>query len=130
MAMSWFRSRAKGFSFFALFALSLQLALSFGHLHFDHGVTGPQQPSKIAAIDGATAPIATVHSDSQGLPEHNGDYCSICAVIHLARSLVLSPAPCLPLPARYTQTKFAPEDCVAAAGLGRTPFQARAPPIA
>src|SRR5262245_40731192 len=129
MAISWFRSRAKGFSFLALFALSLQLVLSFGHLHFERGVAGPQHSSKIVAVDDANAPLAAVHSDSQGLPENNDDYCSICAVIHLARSLVLSPAPCLPLPATYAQTKFAPEDCVAAAALSRTPFQARAPPI-
>ena len=128
--MHWFRSRAKGFSFVALFALSLQLALSFGHLHLNASVTGARQSWKFFTVDDATARIAAVDSASQDAPEHSDDYCAICAVIHLARSLVLSPAPPLLLPGSYAQAQFAPEDAVASAELSRAPFNARAPPTA
>jgi hypothetical protein len=127
--MVWFRSRAKEFSFVALLALFLQLGLSFGHLHLDAGATGAGHAAKILAVDDATAPISAVDSASQDLPGDNDGYCAICAVIHLARALVLSPAPSLLLPAVQAQAQFAPENAAAAAELGRTPFQARAPPI-
>jgi hypothetical protein len=128
--MQWFRSRAKGFSLVALFALSLQLALSFGHLHFKAGIAGEEHTAKIAALDDATALLSPIISASQDLPGDNDEYCAICAVIHLARSLVLSPAPCLLLPATYAQARFTPEDDSAAAEPSRIPFRARAPPIA
>jgi hypothetical protein len=127
--MYWFRSRAKEFSYVALFALSLQLVLSFGHLRINAGANGAGHAAKILAVDDATASISAVDPASQGLPGDNDDYCAICAVIHLARTLVLAPAPSLLLPATYAQAQFAPEnDAAAAELLGRTPFQARAPP--
>ena len=128
MTMQWFRS--KGFSFVALFALSLQFALSFGHLHLDTGIIGAQHPSKILATHDATESIVALDAASGDLPEHNDDYCSICAVIHLARSLVLSPAPSLLLLPSYVRAEFTAENEASVAGLNRTSFQARAPPIA
>jgi Protein of unknown function (DUF2946) len=128
-AMHWFRSRAKGYSFLALFALLLQLALSFSHLHLDAAVSGARHSSKIFAVDNAAAPISAVDPASQDLPEHGDDYCAICGVIHLARSVILSPAPSLLPPATYARAQFAPQTHSAAAEPSRTPFQARAPPI-
>jgi hypothetical protein len=127
MTMQWFRSHAKECSFLALLALSLQLALCFGHLHVDTRDTGARHASKIFAVDETR--ISAVDPARQDEPQHNDDYCAICSVMHLARSLVLSPVPFLLLPATYTQAQFAPENDAPAAELSRTAFQARGPPI-
>jgi len=51
--MHWFRARLRSTSFVALFALALQLALSFGHVHVDE-LSGPA-PAQIET-SGTTAP--------------------------------------------------------------------------
>jgi hypothetical protein len=89
--MRWMRARLGAGSRLALFALTLQIALSFGHIHLgDFRHTG----GGLAAGGTPSAPSApTQHpvSDAE-------DYCAICATIHLAATSLLPQAPQLPVP--------------------------------
>ena len=70
IGMKWFRSKVKYGARVALFALAVQLALSFGHFH---------------AIAAQAAPIAYNPLNSYRAPapdsdQHPDDFCAICAV--------------------------------------------------
>jgi hypothetical protein len=108
----------------ALFALALQIALSFGHVHpgdFRHA------GSALAAAAGtSSAPSAPAHH-----PVNDADdYCAVCATIHLAATSLLPQTLPLPVPfaaravehVNYTAATFFPTR--------RAPFQSRAPPLA
>jgi hypothetical protein len=122
--MRWFRLRARLGSWLALSALTLQLVLAFGHVHLDR--TAPLTHN--AATAAAAVPNDPAAPDSpDGLAD---DYCAICALIHLAGSLVPTVAPALHLPVAFERSTFEP---VVTAGLTASSlslFQARAPPIA
>ena len=108
----------------ALFALALQLALSFGHVH----------PEDFAV---ANSGIVTIGPHNSGTIDDDGDHhgpghadCTICAVIHLAGTLLLSPPPFVALPATESHAWFAESTQYDAPHAPRQPFQARAPPQA
>jgi len=103
-------------SWCALFALTIQLVLSFGHLHF--------------ASSAATDPAGAA-DDPPAPSKHSrvADYCTICASIHLAGLLTAEPPSVAALQptsqARLTERIEAPSTTYS--GL---PFNARAPPLA
>jgi hypothetical protein len=105
----------------ALFALGLQLTLSFGHIH---------------AEDFALANVAAAQSQSapQNAPadHHDGDHdgCAICAVMHMAATSLLPGAPSVALPADIISTVFIAAEPAALPPPARQSFQARAPPQA
>src|SRR5207237_7414658 len=73
--MPWFRAERSLSSYVALLALALQLAVSFGHVHFDG-----------LALGTATAAAALGPSEPEGGPSgtpDRDDVCAICAVISL-----------------------------------------------
>ncbi len=47
--MGWFRSRSRLGSYLALFALTFQLAVSFGHVHLDHIAPVPAGATVLAS---------------------------------------------------------------------------------
>ena len=105
----------------ALFALALQLGLSFGHVHHDRAFAG-----KTAISDQASAPSRDNGGDTDG----RQDLCAICATVALANALIDSAPPVLPL-----QLEAAASDNLAvaiASGQSAHPlgFQSRAPPLA
>jgi hypothetical protein len=119
--MRWVRSQVRGGAYLALFALALQLVVSFAHVHL-HG-TAP-----------LTASVsAQVAADAPEDPGSNGiivDRCAVCTLIQMAGALVPAASPSLPLPVIVSPLRLA-------AGIDRerpaSPpplFQARAPPIA
>src|SRR5258708_15789349 len=86
--MKWFRSNIKHGSRFALFALALQFALSFGHFHGGVAQAAPAVQSgsanNVSAADpvGEDAhqqPASNHHSDHQ-----QSDASAICAFVPLA----------------------------------------------
>src|ERR1700752_5066087 len=85
-----------------LFALLLQLALSFGHVH-PEDLLGTSAAG-IAAVAGKSPP-ATPAPDSHGSGAPHDD-CPICAVMHLAGTIVLPEPPVLALPAQFTVAVF------------------------
>ncbi|WP_315785663.1 MULTISPECIES: DUF2946 family protein [unclassified Bradyrhizobium] len=122
--MSWFRANIKDGSRLALLALVLQFALAFGHVHW----------LSAQAIDGGRITTAQAHTGSapasQDPDQQPADGCAICAVIAMAQSILLSPAPSLPPPHAVAFRPTAP----VVASLSRvaitTAFQPRAPPSA
>ncbi len=122
--MSWFRANIKDVSRLALLALLLQFALAFGHVHWLSAQT----------LDGSRLTAAQAHTGSspasQDPDQQPADGCAICAVMAMAQSILLSPAPSLPSP--HAVAFHPPAQVVAS--LSRvvitTAFQPRAPPSA
>jgi len=122
--MRWFRSRARVTSWLALFALAAQLALSFGHVHVDQ-LARPAAAALVQAAPVADrAPVLPAKPDSLA-----DDFCAICALIHLAGTLIAGAAPSLPAPAIFSQTGFERLATIALTAPPHASFQARAPPI-
>jgi len=125
--MQWVSANRKVGSTLALFALALQIVLSFGHVHL-----GTQNHSRLAAAVSAASVPAT---DDSGQPpaqrrSHGvDDYCAICASIQLLGASLVAVAPLLPLPFARADTQFSVGAGVLVAPR-RAPFQSRAPPVA
>jgi hypothetical protein len=109
-----------------LFALLLQLALSFGHVHPEDlpGVSAASTAAVAGKVQSAN-PAQDRHTP--GTPH---DDCPICAAMHLAGTIVLPDPPALAVPAQFTVTVFLADDLVAIVIPRRLPFQTRAPPTA
>jgi hypothetical protein len=109
----------------ALFALALQFALSFAHVHLD-GIRPDYQSFAVAAATAQAVRSAPVPSPG----DEDDGYCAICATIYLAANSFVPQAPQLPVPIRSARIQHV--DRVAALVLApcRAPFQSRAPPLA
>jgi hypothetical protein len=124
LEMRWFRTNRRFSGTLALFALALQITLSFGHIHARDfagvpGLAGAQAQS--AAVD-RTGDPGTGHSTD--------DYCLICATANLAGTLVIPSQVALVLAADSTDTSYG-HFCAAFCGrIDHALFRARAPPIA
>jgi hypothetical protein len=122
--MRWFRRHIGLGSRLALFALAVQLVLSFGHVH----VVKLAPASSQAGISLAQVP------DQGGAPtrdRHTGanDFCAICATVSLVASSVLPTASSV-LPPVWRAHRW-PSDVVDTQ-ISFDPFvsfQARAPPL-
>ena len=137
--MSWFRTNIGAIARLALFALTVEFVLSFGHVH---SVAPQISPSSVAAAlsDGPTLAASDRQLTAErGLakqdpakPDHHrhpGDACAICTVMAIAHAMLLSPPPALVLPQAVafhldlpTADRVQPTTIAAA-------FQARAPPL-
>jgi len=105
--------------------MTLQLALSFGHIHLEKFANG----SAIAGVAASKAPSSQQHP-AQHPANAADDYCAICANIHLASSSLLPEAPLLPAPfASQTVEHFA-HSALISVSPQRPAFQSRAPPLA
>jgi DUF2946 family protein len=128
--MGWFRSRSRWGSYLALFALVVQLALSFGHVHVEGGAPVSGHASALFAVHPSNA-AAAVDLAGKEFPALADDHCPICALIHLASALVPAAAPTLPQRAVFGRIPF-----TAAVEFDLTnphyssPLGARAPPLA
>ena len=125
------RSRMGLGSWSALFALTIQLVLSFGHLHFD-GIS-PRFTLAPLALRWAVQPPATLLDVPAAPTKHKpaslaDDFCAICSVMRFAG--VPAAAPVLPLPIRGAGILL---DVSVGFVLATSPhllFRARAPPHA
>jgi hypothetical protein len=133
--MRWFRLRQKWGTCLALAALLIQLVVASGHIHLD--AADPDQ-SHIAHVDtpadahGDHAAIAPAEheDDSSGVPHApDRDHCAVCALIHLAQSLVAPSAPVLAAP-DFIDRQPASEPTAALTARQPALFRSRAPPIA
>ena len=123
-AMRWFRSRARLTSWLALFALTAQLALSFGHVHADQ-LAPATIASAAATVPADGTPVAPAKPD--GVAD---DFCAVCALLHLAGTALPGAAPSLPLPIAFSQTRVEFTDQSILTASSPAFFQARAPPTA
>jgi hypothetical protein len=129
--MRWFRANARFGAWCALFALTLQLTLSFGHVHV--AGFGATKSTLLAAwttqpsAPSADAPAAPTKQAPNGLAH---DQCAICSLIQLAAAAVPSAAPALPLPLVTSQVRLGTSVEFVLAALPHFSFSARAPPQA
>jgi len=110
----------------ALFALALQMAVSFGHVHLD-GIHGAYPQTKITGFKAQVQPLP---AQQPGDNDEDG-YCTICATIFLVANSFVPQPPALP--AQFASHAIehidrAPTAITVAAQ--RQPFQSRAPPRA
>lgn len=118
--MRVFRTRRSFGGWLALFALALQLTLSFGHIHAeDFARSGSAIAQSHSAPGGG-------HND--GDQNRDNDGCAICAVMHLAAASLVPTAPSVILPPAAAFTSLVALDRSALPPALRQPFQARAPP--
>ena len=128
--MRWFRSRSRLGSYLALFALTVQLALPFGHVHLERYLLG-RHSATLTGVSATTVSTSAIDPAGKELPALADDFCQICALIHLAGTLVPAAAPSLP-----QLGVFRPSPLEAAslefdlAGPHYSPLGARAPPPA
>jgi hypothetical protein len=129
--MYWFRSRSRLGSWLALFALAFQLAVSFGHVHVDGKGSGHASIlAGVLAIQASTGPDSASPPANDEAPALAHDYCAVCALIHLAGTVVVAQAPDLPVPALFGATQADPPAEVGLTARNHALFAARAPPIA
>jgi len=117
----WVRRRARSLSLWALFALALQLGLSFGHVHHD---TAPAAVAAAATVADAPAP------DSDPGHDDHRDTCAICLAATMAGTALAAAAPDLPAPPAFAWLRASPPDAAATADPRRAAFRSRAPPRA
>jgi hypothetical protein len=146
--MKWFRSNIRRGSRLALFALAIQVLLSFGHFHASSAQAAPalmdaNQPglhdtvtcaaTHLDAWAGASHEDAfralgpkTSDHESDGRPT---DDCAICAVTALANALVVATPSYLPGPQPASSLYLMTDAEFIALNSARAVFQSRAPPI-
>jgi DUF2946 family protein len=98
--MKWFRRHIKTGSRLALFALSLQFVLSFGHFHGDTAQAAATVQTALAHQQGLVPDAA---SQAQKQPGHDdgqpsNEPCAICAVVSMANQLVFATVALLLVP--------------------------------
>lgn len=129
--MRWVRSRRQVGAWCALFALTVQLVLSFGHVHVLKIGTGSAAAGVLAdwssLVDGGGKPPAPGKQKAPGLAD---DFCAICSLMNLASSVLPATAPGLPLPLLAKQVQITTRLEIARAAPPSLVFQARAPPQA
>ena len=118
--MQWFRAKRSPSGYAALFALALQLALSFGHLHLGELALGKTTLAAAANAPDSQAPPGTV-------PDRD-EVCAICAIISLSGALLISDAPTLVFAGVQQEALFPDLLAVLVSDPTRAQFQARAPP--
>jgi hypothetical protein len=124
--VGWFRAYRQWGAAAALFALVLQFALSFAHIHGLDPLKDTAPVLTAAAADGIAAP-------APGEPKKPAlafDFCVICAVTSLAAHALPAGAPGLPLPVLAAATPLLPGIGAVVTTAPSRLFQARAPPAA
>ncbi len=136
--MQWFRSQKLKLAALALFALTCQFVLSFGHVHFNRfadqasnwaiaagaGKAIAAAPGKITLAD---LPASPRQKNPSGLGE---DFCAICASIKLAGALVPPTAPTLLPGIPFYKEFYWSLVASRAQSIDHIHFNARGPPVA
>ena len=125
MPMRWVRTNRRWSTWLALAAMTLQLVLSFGHIHLEKLASG----SAIASVAASKAP-SSQQNPVQHPANEADDYCAICATIHLASSSFLPNAPLLPVPLASRVIEHFGYINFIFVSPRRAAFQSRAPPLA
>ncbi|MGB9114305.1 DUF2946 domain-containing protein [Bradyrhizobium sp.] len=138
--MKWFRSNIKHGARFALFAVAVQFALSFGHFHpvsaqtSPAGQFGPAQAPLAHAGIVFVAHTASETAQRQSPSNHDsdqppGDSCAICAVIALANTMLFATPPVLLLPRAVELLRLVTDAEFIRLNSASVAFQPRAPPL-
>jgi hypothetical protein len=129
--MRWIRANLRFGAWCALFALAVQFALSFGHVHLPGRVGGtPALLALLIAPSPAIAPDAAAKPAKPAKSQIAHDQCAICASIQLAGSLIPAAALSLLLPTNPGRISLGTDIDRAVTASPHDSFQARAPPTA
>lgn len=123
--MRWYRYHQRIVGILALFALGIQLVVSFAHVHVE-GVRAPFNVSQSRTVPSSGLPART--PDTPGAPQP--DHCAVCVTIGLLSNGLSGEPPAISLPALV---RFSPLPPVSEARFSVThfyPFRTRAPPVA
>jgi hypothetical protein len=131
--MRWFRANRLFGGCLALFALGIQLAISFAHIH-------PQDLSRRPEVGfGANYSTTTALAGNENFfakrsDNHGGglphDSCAICASINLISSALTAQGPVLSIPANFDSVQLQSISDFEFQQNRHSLFQTRAPPIA
>jgi hypothetical protein len=129
--MQWWRSKRRAGVGLGLFALAVQLVLSFGHIH-PQDVLPPSAftvvPTTFLFPGAKIASAPAEHRVPSGLPD---DDCPICMAMHTTASGLLPTPPFLVLPSEfYGVSKSAAFEELDLSVRRYALFQTRAPPFA
>ncbi|MGA7525656.1 MAG: DUF2946 family protein [Pseudolabrys sp.] len=118
--MHWIRKNSRFGSWAAVFALALQLALSFGHIHAE------DFQDRWSATAWSSQPNPNSPDDDDRGPGH--DFCAICAALNLTSSSVLPAVAVLATPVDQPYSWAAVLRPADVSYRVHFIFQARAPP--
>jgi hypothetical protein len=130
VSVRWFRQHRGSATAVALFALLVQFALSFGHVHVGGGYPGALASHFAASTTTADTVSALPQGHSHDPGPARDDLCPICLVNGMLASAGLAEPPVLPAPplAIAVVAPFAAAHVPATSR--RAGFQSRAPPEA
>lgn len=127
--MRWWRIRRMGVAGLGLFALLLQLILSFGHVHVREFIAASAAAD--ASVPHVTASKSTAATQEQTPSKLPDDDCPICATMHLTASGLLPAPPCVSVSLCFSYVSLQARIEIFDFRVGRhVLFQTRAPPIA
>ena len=106
----------------ALFALAIQLVLTFGHIH---GISAGAAETALSSLTHRAQNSADPCNNSGGPSDYN---CPVCALIQLASMSAASVPPALPVPATFVVFRLQAPEQLEWAASPYVPFQARGPP--
>jgi hypothetical protein len=127
--MNWFRAKIRPFAKLALFALAVQMVVSFGHMHRDDLGLPSLANAHWAHFPSAAAQALTGPADRDQYPLSD-DYCPICASIALLATGAPSLPPVIVAPPPISRVWSSPASLYLVATQAIFSFQARAPPLA
>jgi hypothetical protein len=116
--MQWVRSNIRLGARLALFALVVQLVLSFGHFH---AIAAQATPS--------TQSSQQLPAPGHDQDQHPDDFCAICAVVALASTAVAATPPALPIPQAFDLVHPSIDATFVNLRSARAAFRSRAPPL-
>ena len=123
--MNWFRAKVRQVTSFALLALAINLALSFGHIHLE-GFRGGETNAGVLLS-------ALSHAKGGQSDQHKGhpdDLCPICMARAALGAGLAAVAPVLSFDLAYVTLEPAFDTDLAIPQRPRANFQSRGPPLA
>jgi hypothetical protein len=127
--MKWVRSTIRPFARLALFALALQMVVSFGHMHPDDLGLHSLASGDRAYFPTGAAQTLTGPTDRDQHPSSD-DFCPICASMALLATGAPSLPPVIVVTPPISGVLSSPTSMYLAATQAIFSFQARAPPLA
>jgi Protein of unknown function (DUF2946) len=125
--MSWFRSTLASCAWIVLFALAMQMAVSFGHLHRDDlGLRPLNDAGRSPTADATANPAGDADPHHHTAPN---DHCPICASTALLGTGTPPVAPLLVVPLSVVRFSPAEKPISELRPQLTLSFQARGPPV-
>ena len=125
--MRWFRSHRLKVASLALFALTCQFVLSFGHVHLNRFASNWAVAAVAGKVTLADLPTSPRQKNPTGLGE---DFCAICANMNLAGALVAPTVPTLLPEISFYKELHWSFAATQAESIDHIHFNARGPPVA